>query len=49
MYIAYYNYTTGTIHVAEFVSSDGNCGNDWNGDKYTYRWLCMRSKMLGQG
>ena len=48
-YIAYYNYTTGQLMVAEFVSSGGNCGNDWIGYGFANRWQCDAIESVGTG
>ena len=48
-YIAYYNFTTGHLKVAEFVSTGGNCGYDWIGYAYDNRWQCDGIELVGSG
>jgi hypothetical protein len=47
MYIGYYNYSTGALMTAHYVSNNGNCGMDWNGSGYVNRWQCDQIDMIG--
>jgi hypothetical protein len=40
LHIAFFNAQTGYIWLAKYVSSGGNCGYDWNGITFVYRWQC---------
>jgi hypothetical protein len=46
-YIGYYNVTTGALMVAHYVGGGGNCGNDWNGFSFDYRWQCDEIEHIG--
>ena len=49
MFISYYNFTTGQLMVAEFVSINGNCGYDFAGYGFTNRWQCYAIELVGAG